>query len=216
MAVLGMINGDAGTGKSTSIRTLSKEDYSLVNVSGKPLPFRGGSEKQTYNTDNYDDIIMYIKRTPKPIIIIDDATFLMTNPFMRNAKDHVRGYDQYNEIAGNFHNLIRECAKLPFDKTVYFLGHITRDEDGREHFKTIGKMLDNYSTVESFFSIVMKTVVKDGEYFFSTRNSGSDTVKTPMGMFESELIPNDLKLVDDTIRDYYGIQINKEGDNKND
>ena len=34
-----------------------------------------------------------------------------------------------------------------------------------------------------------------------------DTVKSPMGMFEEELIPNDLKAVDDVIREYYGIEV---------
>jgi hypothetical protein len=33
--------------------------------------------------------------------------------------------------------------------------------------------------------------------------------KTPEGMFELE-IPNDLKAVDDAIREYYGIRIKKE------
>ena len=55
------------------------------------------------------------------------------------------------------------------------------------------------------FSIVLRTVVRDGEYWFSTRNSGNDTVKTPMDMFPSELIPNDLKAVDDAICAYYSV-----------
>ena len=47
-------------------------------------------------------------------------------------------------------------------------------------------------TVEGMFSIVMRTVIRDGEFFLTTRNSGSDTVKTPIDMFKDELIPNDL------------------------
>jgi hypothetical protein len=31
------------------------------------------------------------------------------------------------------------------------------------------------------------------------------TAKTPEGMFDSVEIPNDLKLVDNAIRDYYGM-----------
>ena len=41
---------------------------------------------------------------------------------------------------------------------------------------------------------------------FTTKNNGADTVKTPMGMFDSDLIENDLKAVDDAIRDYYGLE----------
>ena len=56
----------------------------------------------------------------------------------------------------------------------------------------------------------MKTVVQDGRYLFSTQNNGQDTVKTPMGLFDKPLIDNDLKAVDDAIRDYWGM--NGEGD----
>ncbi|MDR1627068.1 MAG: hypothetical protein LBT33_11070, partial [Spirochaetia bacterium] len=39
----------------------------------------------------------------------------------------------------------------------------------------------------------------------TTHNSGSDTVKTPVGMFEEDLIPNDLDALDRVICAYYGI-----------
>ena len=44
---------------------------------------------------------------------------------------------------------------------------------------------------------------------FTTKNNGADTVKTPMGMFEQDLIENDLKAVDDAIREYYGLKEEK-------
>jgi hypothetical protein len=116
-------------------------------------------------------------------------------------------------MAYNFNNLIDVAAKLPDDKIVYFIGHSDQMDDGREHFKTIGKMLDNYVTLEGKFAIVLKTVVKDGQYYFSTQNSGQDTVKSPMGMFDAATIPNDLKAVDEAIRAYYGIN-NEREDNK--
>jgi hypothetical protein len=143
--------------------------------------------------------------------VIDDATYLMVNEFMRNAK--VTGYQKYTDMAYNFNNLIDVAAKLPDDKIVYFIGHSDQMDDGREHFKTIGKMLDNYVTLEGKFAIVLKTVVKDGQYYFSTQNSGQDTVKSPMGMFDAATIPNDLKAVDEAIRAYYGIN-NEREDNK--
>ena len=66
-------------------------------------------------------------------------------------------------------------------------------------------MLDNYVTVEGKFTIVLKTVVQDGRYLFATHNNGQDTVKSPMGLFEHDYIDNDLKAVDDAIREYWGI-----------
>ena len=201
MAILVMIYGQSGTGKSTSLRNFEPDDVCIINVSGKPLPFR--KKLNTNNTDSYTQILMNLPRITKPSIVIDDATYLMVNEFMRNAK--VPGYQKYTDMAYNFNNLIDIAAQLPEEKIVYFIGHSDQMDDGREHFKTIGKMLDNYVTLEGKFSIVLKTVVKDGEYYFSTQNNGQDTVKSPMGLFASANIPNDLKAVDVAIREYYGI-----------
>lgn len=199
MAVLVMIYGQSGTGKSTSLRNFKNEDVAVVNVSGKPLPFRG--DIKAYNSDNYTKIMAAISKTDRKSIVIDDATYLMVNEFMRTAKQ--TGYQKYTDMAVSFNQLIEFAASLPDDKIVYFMGHSDQADDGREHFKTIGKMLDNYVTVEGRFTIVLKTVVQDGKYMFSTQNNGQDTVKSPMGMFEAALIDNDLKAVDDAIREYW-------------
>jgi len=53
---------------------------------------------------------------------------------------------------------------------------------------------------------VLKTVVQDGKYLFQTHNSGQDTVKSPMDMFEADYIENDLAAVDKIIREYYGME----------
>ena len=53
------------------------------------------------------------------------------------------------------------------------------------------------------FTIVLKTLVKDGQYSFQTQNSGHDTVKSPIGLFEANEIDNDLKAVVDRIYHYY-------------
>lgn len=199
MAVLVMIYGQSGTGKSTSLRNFKNEDVAVVNVSGKPLPFRGGIKP--YNSDNYTKIMTAISKTDRKSIVIDDATYLMVNEFMRTAKQ--TGYQKYTDMACSFNQLIEFAASLPDDKIVYFMGHSDQADDGREHFKTIGKMLDNYVTVEGRFTIVLKTVVQDGKYMFATQNNGQDTVKSPMGMFDAALIDNDLKAVDDAIREYW-------------
>ena len=201
MAVLVMIYGQSGTGKSTSLRNFTNDEVAVINVSGKPLPFR--SKLTTYDTDNYAKISSALGKIERKSIVIDDATYLMVNEFMRTAK--VAGYQKYTDMAVNFNSLVAQASQLANDKIVYFLGHSALKEDGTEHFKTIGKMLDNYVTVEGKFTIVLKTVVQDGKYYFSTHNSGQDTVKSPLGMFEDNYVDNDLKAVDTIIREYYGI-----------
>lgn len=201
MAVLCMIYGQSGTGKSTSLRNFKNDEVAVVNVSGKPLPFKG--DIKPYNTDNYQKIMSAISQTDRKSIVIDDATYLMVNEFMRTAKQ--TGYQKYTDMACSFNSLIEFASSLPDDKIVYFVGHSDQADDGREHFKTIGKMLDNYVTVEGRFTIVLKTVVQDGRYMFSTQNNGQDTVKSPMGMFAQPLIDNDLKFVDNAIREYWSL-----------
>ena len=201
MAIIVMIYGQSGTGKSTSLRNFKPEDVCIVNVSGKPLPFK--NKHKTFNTDDYMAIDAAIKKAPAKSIVIDDATYLMTGEYMRTAK--VTGYQKFTDMALNYYTLVKTASSLPADKVVYFMGHSDTDANGNEKFKTIGKMLDEKVTLEGMFTIVLKTVVTDGKYQFSTRNSGQDTVKTPLGMFNDVLIDNDLAMVDKTIREYYGI-----------
>lgn len=208
MAVLVMVYGHSGSGKSASLRNFDPEQVAVINVLGKPLPFR--SNMKTYITNDYGKIDVAIHSTKRKSVVIDDATYLMTGEFMRNAK--VAGYQKFTDMAANFNTLLMRAKELPDDVVVYFFGHSERDGDGGEKFKTIGKLLDEKVCVEGYFTIVLKTVVQDGRYLFSTRNDGMDTVKTPLGMFSDALIENDLAAVDKTIREYYNIPV--QPDNK--
>jgi hypothetical protein len=201
MGVPVMILGESGTGKSTSMRNCTAERFGIINVSKKPLPFK--TNIKTYNTDDYGKIIGALKAAKTPSIVIDDSQYLLVNAFMRRSKEV--GYQKYNDFANDHWNLIQFVVNnLPDDTIVYFMSHVDRDQNGYEKAKTIGKMLDQYVTLEGLFTIVLKTHVLDGKYTFITHNSGFDTVKTPLGMFEADEIDNDIVTVDNTIRDYYG------------
>jgi hypothetical protein len=126
----------------------------------------------------------------------------MCNEFMRRATE--KGYDKFTEIAQNFWSLVvQEVNNLPADVIVYLLCHTATDENGVEKMKTIGKLVDEKITPEGLFTIVLKTAVSDGNYAFVTQNNCKDTVKSPEGMFTSYAINNDLKYVDEKIRNYY-------------
>lgn len=196
-----MIYGQSGTGKSTSFRNFTNDEVAIINVSGKPMPFR--SDLKTLSSNDYLTIADWLPKIKQPSIIIDDSTYLMVDQFMANVQ--IKGYDKFSFMAQNFTNLIEQARMLPEYKIVYFIGHSEQMDDGREHFKTIGRMIDNYVTLEGKFTTVLKSVVKDGQYYFQTHNSGNDTVKSPLGMFESDLIENDLKMVDDVMREYWNI-----------
>ena len=203
-----LVLGESGTGKSASMRNCTAERFSIVNVSQKPLPFK--SDIRMLNTDDYMKITAALKSVKTPSIVIDDSQYLMVNAFMRRSLE--KGYDKYNEMANAHWRLIQTALNDTPDGTiVYFMSHIERDQVGNEKAKTIGRMIDQYVTLEGLFTIVLKTHVKDGKYTFITHNSGFDTVKTPLGMFKENEIDNGLLMVDDTIREYYGMGEKQEG-----
>ena len=204
MATKVLILGDSGTGKSASLRNFKPEEVLVINSAGKPLPFKNHFETVTpaYNKMT-SDVIKAMDSTSKKVIIIDDAQYIMSFQYMRRIKEN--GWDKWNDIQGDFFNIIQHIDELPADTIVYILSHIQRDEEGREKLKTMGKMLDEKITLEGLFTVVLKTSVADGQYCFITQNSGRDTVKSPIGMFDSYAIDNDLKYVDTKIRNYYEI-----------
>lgn len=203
MAIIVMIYGNSGSGKTTSLRNFQAGEISVFNISKKPFPFKCNFGH--LETDDYKTIKEMLSKAHSPSIAIDDATYLIVNEFMRTAK--VSSFQKFTDMALNFWELIRFCnEKLPPDKIVYFLGHSEQSETGSEKFKTVGRLLDEKVCLEGLFTIVLKTVVQDGKYYFATQTNGLDTVKSPMGMFQNKYIPNDLKAVDETIRSFYGIE----------
>lgn len=197
-----LILGNSGTGKSASMRNFDPAEILVINCAGKKLPFRNHFDQVTPKFETLaEDVLKAMDKTDKKVIVIDDAQYIMSFPYMRRI--HENGWDKWNDIQGDFFNVIQACDYMPEDVNVYFLSHIQTDENGNEKIKTMGKMLDEKITIEGLFTIVLKTVVQDGKYFFTTQNSGRDTAKSPIGMFDSYAIENDLKYVDTKIRNYY-------------
>lgn len=208
MKIKVLILGESGTGKSASLRNFTKDEVYLVNVANKPLPFKcKGGQFEQVASDNYRDIRKGIAATTKPVVVIDDSQYLMANEFMRRATE--KGFDKFTEIAQNYWELLQATDKTPDNTITYVLAHLERDQNGNEKIKTIGKLLDEKITVEGMYTIVLKTVVQDGKYYFQTQNSGHDTCKSPMGLFDNFLIDNDLKAVDEAIREFYDLNDGK-------
>ncbi|EKN3891685.1 ATP-binding protein, partial [Yersinia enterocolitica] len=123
--------------------------------------------------------------------------------FMETVNE--KGFDKFAKMGLHMWEIIKAAQDAPDDLRIYFMAHTEETNLGRIKMKTIGKMLDEKVTVEGMFTIVLKTTVHDGQYFFTTQNNGYDTVKSPMGLFETNEIENDLLTVDRDICDYYGI-----------
>ena len=214
MAQVILILGKSGSGKSTSMRNFAHDELALVNVNKKPLPFKGKFDS-TLESTHYENIEKSIFSTQKKVIVIDDAGYLITNQFMMGHGENKGNavFELYNSLADNFYKLIKFCQeKVADDKTVYFVMHEDKNDFGDIKPKTIGKLLDEKVCIEGLFTTVLRAECLNGEYIFHTKTDGSDVTKSPIGMFEKETIPNDLKAVDAIIRDYYELPQLKKGD----
>lgn len=208
MSELIIIIGESGTGKSTSLRNLNPKETIIVNVGGKKMPFKGGNKKFGKNilhTTNSSKVCSWLETIKKQKeiknIIIDDFQFIGGFEYLARANE--RGYEKFSQIAQNMFLPLHKGTKMREDQKVFVLAHQEIDERGRAKLKTVGKMVDNAINLESLATITLYTEVKDGEYFFRTHNTGNNTGKSPMGMFEEELIENDLEKVIKIINSYY-------------
>ena len=216
MALPVLIIGKSGSGKTYSLKNFTPDEVGVISVEKGRLPFRsdlkvvkipkygdGTTDAKSYGAINrakYAWLMKAIETAKVKSIVIDDSQYLLVNELFDRAYE--KGYDKFTEMAANFRNLIHFINELDQeDKIVYFLHHTEIDADGREKAKTIGKMLDEKLTVEGCFDIVI--YCEDHKFF--TQSNGQSTAKSPEDMFELE-IPNDLKAVDEAIRDYYNME----------
>lgn len=215
MAIPVLVMGRSGSGKTYSLKNFDPEEVGVISVEKGRLPFRseikvlripkygeGSADAKSYGAINrakYVWLENVIEKAKVKSVVIDDSQYLLVNELFDRAYE--KGYDKFTEMAANFRNLIHFINELDQeDKIVYFLHHSEADTDGREKTKTIGKMLDEKLTVEGCFDIVL--YCQDHKFF--TQANGQSTAKSPEDMFDLE-IPNDLKAVDEKIREYYGL-----------
>ena len=205
MAIPVLVIGKSGSGKSTSLRNCTNnQEWGLINVLNKPLPFKGKIPQVV--TDDYNVVMNTLAKSKAKSVVIDDAGYLITNYFMRNHSTKGAGnaiFTMYNTLADNFWNLVEFIKTLPEDKIVYINMHEEVNEFGDIKPKTIGKMLDEKICLEGMFTIVLRCIQENGKHLFVTQSDGGAVSKSPMGMFESLEIDNDLLMVDKAIRDYY-------------
>lgn len=216
MSIATLILGESGQGKSTSLRNLDPQKTMLIQCMDKPLPFRSNDWKvrsklnnagRVIKEDNPLKIEYIMKNSSSEIFIIDDLQHVHMAEFMGRTQE--KSFDKFTDIGKHTYLILKAAGKLEEHRRVYIMTHTQTDDSGKIRMKTIGKMVDQVIVPESFFTIVLRATVNNGNYFFSTQSNGMDCCKSPMGMFSETLIDNDLKYVDDTICAYYGINQTK-------
>lgn len=225
MANVVLIVGDTGTGKSTSMKSLDPKETYMINCANKPLPFKGSGEmyKTNVNLSEIDSSVAIVgvlndiitKAPHIKNIVIDDSGFIMTEIYFRKSTE--KGYDKFTEIAKAYQSVLSKCKSMRADLNVAIMMH---DEDqvsngiivGKKG-KTVGKMVDDQYNPLSVVTVALFTDVsfdKEGktQYRFITNRCKKDGIvipaKSPEGMFETLQIPNDLKLVFQKTREFYG------------
>lgn len=223
MANCTIILGQSGTGKSTSIKNLNPEETVVVNVLGKRLPFKGSQSvylpgKNLYRYDDSSSIVNLLDSIGKGSkiknVILDDAIYIMRKEFFNRAKE--TSFAKFSDIAQHFQSIIAKCETLRDDLNVFFMLHQEeiRNDDLIVGYQpaTVGKMLiTQYNPIECvpivLFSVVLYDDKGNPSYKFITHRIKIGTAevpaKSPAGMFEEDLIDNDLSIVVKAMDEYY-------------
>lgn len=230
------IIGESGSGKSTSLGNieelgiigLNPEETAILNVMGKPLPFKGSNKlykdiglksggNYAANSDG-DSLLEMLQllntRMDIKNIVVDDFQYIMSNEFMEKANNP--GFEKFNQIAKHAYDIISYGMDMRPDINFICLTHSEFSEKTNSYkFKTIGKMLDDKITLEGLFTVILYTHVeydkkeKQAKYTFVTNKYSNKAGveipgKSPVGMFGDLQIPNDLGLVIKATEEYYG------------
>jgi hypothetical protein len=199
MGIPVLVLGESGSGKTSSLSGFAPNEITIFSVAGKPLPFR--QQLPTIQNATYETIGRTLQKNPTKSYAIDDSQYLLAFDFFARAKE--RGYDKFTELALRFYNMLKYIMSMPSDRIVYLLHH-TEQVDGKVKAKTVGKMLDEKLTIEGLFTIVLLCMTDGDTHKFITKSDGTSPAKAPRDMLPPEM-DNDLKAVDDAIRNYYQI-----------
>jgi len=225
-----MILGGSGTGKSTSIKNLDPATTFIICADRKSLPIKNWKNKyktvlkdngkldlaaSNYYVTDSPNIILNLftaiseNKPETKVIILDTITAVMENEYMSRIKE--KGFAKFEDCALDTFNLIIAPDTLREDLTVITFAHTEDNYDSNSvlqtSFKVVGgKLIGQNIKPEARFTTVLYTEVymKDEQpnYCFLTQNNGTNTCKSPQGMFEDLRIPNDLQYVLDKIKEY--------------
>lgn len=199
MARLIFVLGNPGTGKSTSLRNLSKDEVAYITVTGKELPFR--STIKPTPVKSMEEVRKMILVAKKPIVVIDDVNYLFTKEVF-GASDKEEKWGVYDKISKDFYQIVQAILNKDTDQNFYLFGHLEDPDSSTLALKTLGQATRKNNNPEGWTNIVFQSDVDLDEFVFKVKTDGSG-VKAPMEMFEETTVPNDLKIVNAKINAYY-------------
>lgn len=220
MGKMAFIIGESGTGKSTSIRNLDPDTTYIINICDKDLPFRGSASKYKVKSDDFKgnlaptsdkEVILRIldnldkNRKDVKTLVIDDFGYIISKMVGQSAM--TKGYDKFTLIANVVSEILEKIKSLRPDLYTFITWHTDLADDGKYKMKLFGKMIENHIKPEGMVTIVLHTSIADGEYKFLTQHDGLHLAKSPLELFGSKYIENDLQKVIDAMNKYYNEDI---------
>lgn len=207
------VAGESGNGKTTSLRNLDPKTTYIIDADRKGLSWKGW--KNQYNKDNKNYIQtsdiptitklldgINTKATHIKVAVIDTINTLMVDDEMKRMKE--KGYDKWQDLATSVWGLVSNAHLYRDDLTVVFMAHTQTERDDSGYYftriKTSGKKLDKI-VLESKFTTVLIAKCVDGKYIFETQSKNS-TAKSPMGLFDTFEIENDMKIIIEKMEEY--------------
>lgn len=215
MAHVICIMGESGTGKTTSMRNLDPRSTLYIDCDKKGLSWKGWRSQYNAEACNYvkSDVpavvlkyLQYANENPNgkrfKTVVVDTVNGIMIADEMRRAKE--KNYDKWVDLAQSIYDIVDYALVMRDDLTVVFVAHTQTDHDDNGYLftriKTSGRKLDKI-TLESKFTTVLLAKCVDGNYVFETQANRS-TAKSPMGLFETREVPNDIKAVIDALQEF--------------
>lgn len=206
MSRLIFILGQPGVGKTASLRNLKKNEVGYLTASGKELPYKADFTPVT--AKSLAEIKKAVLGSKKPILVIDDINFALQYE-ISSQKDNPDQWTVYRKLKDDFYDLMTTIAGKPDNQNIYLMGHIEPDQE-RITLRTAGKAISTGATPpEGFTNIVLEAIADPMDGFvFRVKTDGSG-VKSPgfddEKMFDTDTIPNDLKMVNEAINNYYRV-----------
>jgi len=205
-----IVVGKSGSGKSSSLRNLNPETTAVLNIERKQLPFKGAMKFKNVGIPDLNTFNAAFKKAVESdeikTIVIESFTSLVEMIY-READVRFKGFDVwsfYNKEIDRILNMSKNSNKY-----IVFLA-IDGAYDGEDGVQERFVAVDGNrwkKRVEKEFVVCLYTdnrYTNDvSEYRFRTQSTGKDSAKSPMEMFDSLYIENDLAQVIEKCEEYY-------------